>query len=257
MPVTTLVLLHAYPVDSRMWDAVRPGLAQRCRLITPDQTGFGGAPLTTSPPDLDVVAADLLAMLDEFGLDRVVLGGCSMGGYVTMAVLRAAPERVAGVVFVDTKASADTDEAAENRLAAAGRAQAEGIGWLADAMLPTLLSEAGAKRAGDRLRELIDAQSPAAVAWAQTAMAARPDSTESLRGLGIPALVIHGADDALIPVELARDLASTVDGELAVIEDCGHLPPVERPDRVAELVGDWLARNFEAARRSTDGRSRW
>ena len=234
MPHTPLVLLHAYPVDSRMWDALRPGLDP----ITPDQTGFGAAPLTNKAPSLDVVAADVLALLDERGLDRVVLGGCSMGGYATMAVLRVAPERVAGLVLIDTKPTADTDEAAAVRLAAAGRAEAEGTGWLADEMLPKLVAHPV-----DGLRELIDAQSPGAVAWAQRAMAERPDSTEALRGLGIPALVIHGAQDAIIPVSVGRELASTVDGEFAVLEGCGHLPPVEQPERVVEVIGDWLTRN--------------
>lgn len=239
MPRTPLVLLHAYPVDSRMWDAVRPDLDP----ITPDQTGFGGTPLTKAAPSMDVVAAEIITMLDERGLDRVVLGGCSMGGYATMAVLRAAPERVAGVVFIDTKAAADTDEAAANRLAVAGRAEAEGTGWLADEVLPNLLAPANAGRVGDEVRALIDAQPPGAVAWAQRAMADRPDSTESLRGLGIPALVIHGAQDALMPVALGQDLASLVDGELAVLEDCGHLPPLEQPERVVAVLDDWLRRN--------------
>jgi pimeloyl-ACP methyl ester carboxylesterase len=239
MPRTPLVLLHAYPVDSRMWDALRPGLDP----LTPDQTGFGKAPLTKKAPSLDVVAADVLAVLDDHGLDRVVLGGCSMGGYAAMAVLRAAPERVAGLVLIDTRATADADEAAANRLAAAGRAEAEGIGWLADEMLPNLIAPTSRDRVGDGLRTLIDAQSPGAVAWAQRAMAERPDSTEALRGLGIPALVIHGAEDAIIPVSVGRELASTVDGEFAVLDGCGHLPPLEQPERVVELISDWLAHN--------------
>lgn len=232
-----LVLLHAYPVDSRMWDGVRAGLD----VITPDQTGFGAAPLTDAAPSMDVVAADVVALLDERGLDRVVLGGCSMGGYATMAVLRAAPERVAGVVFIDTKPVADTEAAAANRLALAERASLEGIGWLADEMLPSLVVDVD--RSGEKVRALIDAQSPAAVAWAQRAMAARPDSTEALRGLGIPALVIHGAEDAIMPVSIAQDLASIVDGELAVLDGCGHLSPVEQPSRVVELISAWLDRN--------------
>src|SRR3954449_4839220 len=97
-----LVLLPAFPFDGRMWDRVRVGLADRVEVITPDPRGFG-RPVGGAEPDLAVLAPAVLGMLDERGLERVILGGCSMGGYVTMALLRAAPERVAGLVLVDTK----------------------------------------------------------------------------------------------------------------------------------------------------------
>jgi pimeloyl-ACP methyl ester carboxylesterase len=94
-----LVLLHAFPVDARMWDGMRDGLAARTRVITPDQRGLGRSPLPESSrePDLDDAARDVLALLDKLELDRVVLGGCSMGGYLTMAVLRAAPQAEADI----------------------------------------------------------------------------------------------------------------------------------------------------------------
>src|SRR5699024_8955795 len=83
-----LVLLHAFPLDARMWDPVRERLAARIRVITPDLRGFGRTelPVSDRSPDLADAAADVLAMLDSLGLQRVVLGGCSMGGYVAMAV---------------------------------------------------------------------------------------------------------------------------------------------------------------------------
>ena len=110
-----------------MWNPVREPLAARRRLITPDQRGLGRTPLPDSEhePSLDLAAKDVLAMLDKLELDRVVLGGCSMGGYVTMAVLRAAPERVGGLILVDTKATADDEEARNNRLTVAERAERE------------------------------------------------------------------------------------------------------------------------------------
>lgn len=245
-----LVLLHAFPVDARMWNAVRGPLAARRRLITPDQRGLGRTPLPESEhePSLELAARDVLAMLDKLELDRVVLGGCSMGGYVSMAVLREAPERVGGLILVDTKATADTEEARDARLAMADRAEQEGItGWLAESMMPKLLGERSLSERPDAVetvRDLVESQRPEGIAWAQRAMAARPDSTELLHSAVVPALVIVGEQDALTPPEAARAMAeSMVDGEFAVLPGAGHLTPIECPERVSAEILGWLDRS--------------
>ncbi|MEU0469916.1 alpha/beta fold hydrolase [Amycolatopsis sp. NPDC006131] len=241
-----LVLLHAFPVDARMWNPVRGGLTTRHRLITPDQRGLGRTPLpgTDREPSLDDAGRDVIALLDKLELEQVVLGGCSMGGYVTMAVLRAAPERVAGLVLIDTKATADAPEAAQARRDLAQRAESEGVtGWLADAMLPNVLSVETRQTRPDvveTVRDLIDSQPPAGVAWAARAMANRPDSTELLAATDVPALVIVGEDDGLTPPDGAQAMAETLpSGELVVVPQAGHLTPLEAPAMVAEAILGW------------------
>ncbi|KMS89873.1 alpha/beta fold hydrolase [Prauserella rugosa] len=243
-----LVLLHAYPLDARMWNAVRGPLSAHTRVITPDQRGMGRSPFpesdAASEPSLDDAARDVVALLDRLELDRVVLGGCSMGGYLTMAVLRAAPERVGGLVLVDTKAEADGDEARANRLSVAERAESEGIGgWLADAMVPNLLSGHTREHQPEvaaLVRELIESQQPAGVAWAQRAMAARPDSTDTLRQSDVPALVLVGQQDGLTPPDAARAMVDALpDARLVEIPNAGHLTPLEAPDAVATAITDW------------------
>ncbi|WP_277681601.1 alpha/beta fold hydrolase [Saccharomonospora azurea] len=239
-----LVLLHAYPLDARMWDSVRAPLSERTRLITPDQRGLGQTPLPeggTAAPSLDHAARDVVALLDRLELDKVVVGGSSMGGYVAMALLRLAPERIGGLAFIGTKATADTPEARENRLNVARRAETEGTaGWLADEMLPTLLGETTRRRRPEvveRVREIVDGQPPAGVAWAQRAMAARPDSTDVLRTVDVPTVVVAGEEDAVMPPEVLRDLADTVpNAELVVVPEAGHLIPLEAPEPVVDAV---------------------
>ncbi|ASR39649.1 alpha/beta hydrolase [Prauserella marina] len=242
-----LVLLHAYPVDARMWNPVRARLAARTRLITPDQRGLGRTPLpeTERAPSLDDAAKDVIALLDKLELDKVVLGGCSMGGYLTLAVLRAAPERVGAMVFIDSKATADAEEARLNRLAAAERAEREGTDWLADALLPGLLGERTRRERPDvveTVRELIESQRPEGVAWAQRAMAARPDSSRALTEAKVPTLVVVGEEDTLTPPAAAEELSRAAGGEttLVVVPGAGHLTPLEAPERVAAAVLDWL-----------------
>ncbi|MTD57503.1 alpha/beta fold hydrolase [Amycolatopsis pithecellobii] len=242
-----LLLLHAFPVDARMWNAVREPLAARVRLITPDQRGLGRTPLpeTDRAPSLDDAARDVLALLDKLELDRVVLGGCSMGGYLTMAVLRLAPERVGGLVLIDTRASADTPEAAENRERMAVRAETEGdLGWLAEGMLPNLLAERTRTERPDvveTVRDLIESQRPAGVAWAARAVGARRDSSDLLATADIPALVVVGEQDVLTTPDDARRMADLLPkGELAVLPGVGHLTPLEAPAALTEAILGWL-----------------
>jgi pimeloyl-ACP methyl ester carboxylesterase len=242
-----LVLLHAFPIDARMWNPVREPLAARRRLITPDQRGLGRTPLPESEhePSLELAAKDVLAMLDKLELDRVVLGGCSMGGYVSMAVLREAPDRVGGLILIDTKATADTEDARDARFAMADRAENEGItGWLAESMMPKLLGEQALSERPDvveTVRDLVDSQRPEGIAWAQRAMAGRPDSTELLRSTHVPALVIVGEQDSLTPPDAAREMAESMPAaEFAALPGAGHLSPIERPERVSDEILRWL-----------------
>jgi pimeloyl-ACP methyl ester carboxylesterase len=243
-----VVLLPAFPFDGRMWDPVRAGLAGQARVITPDLRGFGRTPLGEGKPDLDTLAADVVAMLDDLGLDRVVLGGCSMGGYVALAVLRTAPERVGGLVLVDTKPTPDAPQASHNREAIAERAEREGAtDWLMVDMRPLLLGTATIEERPDvveTVRRLTAGLSPEAVAWAQRAMAARPDSSDALRAADIPVLVLHGEQDAIIPLDAARATAELLRaGELVVFPDPGHLPPLEVPDECTAAITAWLESN--------------
>ncbi|WP_026424869.1 alpha/beta fold hydrolase [Actinokineospora inagensis] len=233
-----LVLFHAFPLDARMWDGVRAPLSEHVRLITPDQRGFGRSPLGSAAPSLDVVAADAIALLDSLAVDRAVVGGCSMGGYVAMALLRHAPERVSGLLFVDTKAVADTAEAAAGRVAAATRAETEGtVPWLAEPLLGVL----GTTAVHGQVRSWVEDQPPASVAWTQRAMAARPDSRALLHSSTVDTLVVHGELDGLMPVALGRELADLTGGTLTVLPGVGHLPPVEAPEAFVEAVLPWLA----------------
>jgi pimeloyl-ACP methyl ester carboxylesterase len=218
-----LVLLHAFPLDARMWDV--PGAS------TPSLRGHG-------EPDLDALAQQVLAGLPS---DQVVLGGCSMGGYVAMAVVRRAPERVKGLVFVDTKHTADAPEAVQNRLAMADRVERDGVGeWLVEAMLPNLVGPNASDTVKALVRTMILDQRAEDVAWWQRAMAKRPDSTDVLETLDVPSLVLVGEHDKLTPPDVAAKLAVTLKHATSErIEDSGHLPPVEQPEEFRARLERW------------------
>jgi pimeloyl-ACP methyl ester carboxylesterase len=221
-------------------------------VITPDQRGLGRSPLpeTDREPGLEDAARDVVALLDRLELDRVVLGGCSMGGYLAMAVLRLAPERVGGLVLIDTKATPDTPEAAQSRLDVAERVEDEGTGgWLAEANLPNLLAGSTREQRPDvveTVREIIESQPPAGISWTALALRPRPDSLELLRDCGVPALIIVGEEDPITPVSAASAMSEVMAGAtLVVLPEAGHLTPLEDPAGVVEAILSWYPATHE------------
>lgn len=228
-----------------MWLAQREGLSALCKVITPDLRGFGGSVLGDEEPSLDVMADDVARTLDREGVDRAVVGGLSMGGYVTMALCRRHPDRLMGVVLADTKASADPDQARANRERIAAAVVEDGSAVLLEEVLPPLVGRTTAERRAmvyGRVRGLVQSAPPRAVAWAQRAMAARPDSFDTLRGLKVPALVLVGEEDGLTPRGDAEAMVEAVpDGRLAVIEKAGHLSAVEQPEAFNRALAGFIA----------------
>lgn len=243
-----LVLLHAFPLDARMFDAVRDELAGVTTLLTPDLPGFGAGPaLPDGEPTLDAFVDSVIAELDERGIDSAIIGGVSMGGYVSMALWRRFPERVAGLLLVDTRAGADDDAARRRRLDAADRADngdiAAGAAAIAPLVAPDTTDDVRARLAA------IAGEVPAAtIAWAQRAMAARADSTLVLGRCDRPVLVVVGEQDTVTPPAIARHIAdSTPRGELNELPGVGHLPPAEDPGEFSALVRRWLHETFRSA----------
>lgn len=246
---TPLVLLHAFPLSARMWTCQLerlPGPAgETARVIVPDQRGFGTAPLGDDAPSLDTAADDVARLLDGAGLDRAVVGGLSMGGYVAMAFARRHGDRLAGLVLADTKATPDTEQARANRERVARAVEARNsVRILADEKIEEgLLGPATDPELVAHVRAMIAQAPPAAVAWAQRAMAARGDSLEVLAGVRVPAAVIVGEADTVTPLAEARLMAEALpDAELTVIPAVGHLSSLEAPETFNAAVRALLKR---------------
>lgn len=246
-----VILLHAFPVDSTLWAPQRRALAAAgYRVITPDLPGFGGSAMSAEAPSVNVMADEVAAVMDQMGIADAVVGGLSMGGYVAMAMLRRHPARISRLMLADTKASADTVEAAANRERIAADVVASGsTTGLADAMLPNLLGEttrATRPAVVAAVRRWIGAQPAPAVAWAQRAMATRPDSLADLSTFGGPVLVVVGGEDTISPMGDAEAMAqaASAGGSATTISEipaAGHLTAVEDPDAVTGALTSWLA----------------
>ncbi len=240
-----LVLLHAFPLDSRMFDGVRPAVAARVRLFTPDLRGFGAGPsLGRREPDLTVFADDVLADLDAAGIERAIVGGVSMGGYIALNLLRRHPDRLSGLVLADTRSGADDQAALERRRGVAERADRGEIAAGPDAIAPLVAAGVSDLVRAD-LAAIAGAVPAASIAWGQRAMAARPDSTAVLAGAAVPVLVVVGERDAVTPPSVAREMAAVApEAELVELPGAGHLAPAEDPAGFADALIGWLGRRF-------------
>jgi pimeloyl-ACP methyl ester carboxylesterase len=239
-----LVLLHGFPLAMAMWDAIRPGLVQVARIVTPDLRGFGGSDKPEGDYSMTSLADDVVRLADALGLERVVLGGHSMGGYVALRFAAAHRDRLAGLILVDSRAEADPPEGRARRDAAIERIGREGGGGFLDDFVPNLIAPATRERSPRFLSELraIAAEAPDHVlAGCLRGMRDRPDSTDLLRELDVPALVIVGSEDVITLPATARAMAELLPrATLAVIPGAGHTPPVERPLPTAEAIIGFL-----------------
>jgi pimeloyl-ACP methyl ester carboxylesterase len=231
-----VLLLHAWPLKSEMWSAQVDALSGRFRFLAVDFRGFGssGAPDDPGAYSMDTFAADAAAVLDAAGVERTVVCGLSMGGYVTFALLRRDPERVAGVVLADTRAEADPPERIEQRAAQQQQVAAEGTHHLVETLVGgPLLSDTTRNRKPDvveRVRSLADSP-PAGYIGGLEALKTRPDSTPQLAAISVPALILVGEEDALTPPATARSMHEHIGGsEMVVVPDAGHLSNLESPE---------------------------
>lgn len=251
-----IVLLHAFPCDHHMWDAQVPALVDEgWRVLVPDLPGFGASALPIGEPHLGSVVDILVADLLERGVDRLVVAGLSVGGYLVMEWLRRRPEMLAGIALCDTKATVDAEQARAGRFSMAEAVERDPAGTgalLEERMLAGLVGEtthAERPEVIERVRRWLEAASAPSVAWYQRAMADRPDSLPTLGECEVPALVLWGEQDTMSGErEQQAMLGSLRDAKAAPISRAGHLSAVENPVPVAEELVDFVA----AIRRDTN-----
>ncbi|MBY8856132.1 alpha/beta fold hydrolase [Nocardia sp. CA2R105] len=241
-----LVLVHGFLFDKRMWQPqIDSFVAIGYRVICVDLVGFGGSAAACGVITMAAQSRAVLAVLDDRGIDEAVLIGYSMGGQVVLDLLDRHPERVSAAVFSDTFAGLDTPGAGASRLALADRLEAEGVHVYAEEFLPLVLSERSVRERPAvvaHAREMMAAAHPVTAAAALRGRAARPDYTETARGLDIPVLVLAGAEDVFDRGVLADELAGLIpDARLAILPEAGHTPSMETPGAFDTVVQDFLA----------------
>jgi 3-oxoadipate enol-lactonase len=242
-----LVLAHGFPLDHAMWNGQIETLSARYRVIAPDLRGFGQSGVSEGTATMEQLADDLAGLLDYSAVrEPVVLCGLSMGGYIALAFWRKYAKRLRGLILCDTRAAKDAPETAAARLALAQRVTSEGTHGLADTMIPKLFAPITLQQQPhliETLRQVIARTDPRGIAAASRGMAQRSDFTAELHNITCPAAVIVGRHDAVTPVAEMQQMAATItNAQFTVIENAGHMSPLEQPEAVNAAIETFLQR---------------
>jgi len=234
-PGPAVVLLHGFPLSKAMWQEQLSGIGSTYRVIAPDLRGHGESPAPEGVYTMDEMADDVIELLETLHItEPIVLGGLSMGGYVALSLVARHPRRVRALMLMDTRAGADTPDAAQGREATARAVlEADKATPVVNAMLPKLFSKLTLEKRPERvepMRTVMEQTTPRGIAGALRGMAKRPDRRADLAGISVPTLVLVGEEDVITPPAEAKALADAIpNARLEVVPHAGHMAPYENP----------------------------
>ena len=234
----SLLLLHAFPLDGRMWRSQVEAMSAGHRVVVPDMPGFGKGRLPDGTPSIDDLANAIVKHCSSAGVDRPVVVGCSMGGYIALAIARLYPSFASGFALVDTRATADSQQSRLARYEMVERARHEGAGFLEQTDPPVSAQTASQRpEAVAFIKSMMADATAAGIMVAQRAMASRKDSRNVLGTIRVPVTVVHGTDDPVVALADGQAMAEAIKGATFVpIKGAGHLSPVETPDEVTAAL---------------------
>lgn len=244
-----ILWIHGFPLGGEIYQHQLS--IEGVRHVVPDLPGFGRSDPYDLPEETTIhqYTSDLLGLLDALKIDKAVMAGLSMGGYVAFDLVRVAASRLLGLILIDTKEAADDDSGREARMASIESIRRKGrTVEFVDEMLPKLLSESSKNdpELVETLRSLMASASVTAVVSAQQAMATRPDSTSLLPEIPCPTLVVAGREDVITPPEITERMCAAIpNAEMQLIEGAGHLPPMERPIEFNAVVREFLRERIQ------------
>jgi pimeloyl-ACP methyl ester carboxylesterase len=238
-----IVLLHAFPLNGRMFEPQMKAFSGSRRVVAPDYPGFGRSPRTPAQPDVHYYAEGVRGLLDRLHFERVILGGVSMGGYVAFECMRLFPERIKALVLANTRPEPDPEEMREIRNEMALGVAREGVGVLVDLQMERLLAPDSLQDEGlvEDVRAMILENSPDGAVAALGAMRERPDSRPHLGDINVPTLVIGGEEDGISSPEVMDAMAKKIPGARRLsIPDTAHLANLEAPEKFNAALNDFL-----------------
>jgi pimeloyl-ACP methyl ester carboxylesterase len=240
-----VIFLHGFPFDKTMWHSQVESLKSSHRVIAYDIRGFGKSRDHGTSLSIDQFSEDLIRFMDLLNIDKAVVCGLSMGGYVAMNAQKRAPGRFEALILCDTQCVADTAEGKKKRYQSIDEINAEGVKNFAEGFIQKVFckeSHSSKKDVVNQLKEVIYSTSPRMITQGLKALAERRETCSTLCKVDVPTLIICGKEDEMTPVIQSEYMKQNIDGSmLQVIENAGHVSNLEQPEAFNKHISDFLA----------------
>jgi len=243
---TPIILIHGFPFNSDMWRPQIDHLKTTFRVITYDVRGHGRSEVGDGQYTLEMFVDDLIALLDYLRLEKVVLCGLSMGGYIALRAVERNPERCRALILCDTTSNADSNEAKLRRAASIKAIKSTGGKPYAEEFTKAVLSMHTFLERSDlveTVRSMIESNSPIGICGALLALVARTETTLSLPRIRVPTLILVGEQDKTTPPELSEKMRQLIpNSELRIVSNAAHLSNLENPEEFNSHILNFLRR---------------
>ena len=241
-----VILIHGFPFSHEMWRPQVAALKEEYYTIQYDLRGHGRSSTGDGQYPFEFFVDDLLSLMDRLKIERGVLCGLSMGGYIALRAVERNPERVAALILADTQAKADSNAAKLRRAAGVKAIKARGVKPFAEAFLKTVFTQqnlAAKPEFVNTIQKIIESNSPIGICGALIALATRTDTVPSLSAIRVPTLVLVGEYDTLTPLSASQAIHDRILGsEMHVIKHAAHLSNLENTDEFNAYVKGFLAK---------------
>jgi 3-oxoadipate enol-lactonase len=241
-----VVFIHGFPFSQEMWRSQVADLSGEYRLITYDVRGHGESEVGDGQYTIEFFVDDLIGLLDHLRIEKAVVVGLSMGGYIALRAIERNPERFKGLVLCDTRSEADSNEGKIKRAANIQSVRTDGVQKYAEGFVKAVFAPQTFERnleAVNFIRQIIEKTSPVAIAGTLLALASRTDTTESLSKINVPTLILVGEHDTLTPVSAAKSMSERIrQSELHIISNAAHLSNLENLEGFNKHLSRFLRR---------------
>jgi 3-oxoadipate enol-lactonase len=241
-----VVFIHGFPLNHTMWEPQMKALPNHFRAITYDIRGHGESDIGDGQYTIEFFVDDLLSLLDHLVIDRAIICGLSMGGYIALRAYERSPGRVTALVLCDTKSEADTNEAKLKRSAIVRNVKTNGTGPFADEFATAILAPQTFQTHPDIVefvRRMIRANSPIGISGASLALGCRTDTSPTLSAINVPTLILVGEHDNLTPPSVSESMHSRIaNSELHVVAHAAHMSNLENAPEFNKLLIGFLNR---------------
>ena len=254
-----IVFLHGFPFDKTMWQEQLDFFKSTHRVITCDIRGFGKSIDEESHLSMDLFANDLILFIDKLSIDKVIICGLSMGGYIAFNAIKRFPSRFEALILCDTQCIADSYDVKVNRYQTISDIKEFGATNFNEGFIKKVFYEKSLinkPELVEQLRNVVFANSDHIITQGLTALAERVETCSILDNISIPTLIICGREDVVTPLEESKFMNSKIKGSiLHVIGNAGHVSNLEEPGKFNKYIRDFLNDFCQSSRKSRDLRT--